>query len=135
MIDLRFFDSRIIIEESLSQKLEELLKKKDMNGRKWSLLYQGSRDGFLAYDFHSRCDSKPNTLKLLYPFPFYCNCLCNDRSQSSIDFDWYQANTSSENCSQSMHIRFVYHNFGLLLYIEIIKVHKNSISNSCFKYH
>ena len=65
MIDLRFFDSRIIIEESLSQKLEELLKKKDMNGRKWSLLYQGSRDGFLAYDFHSRCDSKPNTLTII----------------------------------------------------------------------
>ena len=38
------------------------MKKKDLNGRKWSLLYQGSRDGFRASDFHSHCDGKPNTL-------------------------------------------------------------------------
>ena len=44
------------------RKLEELLKKKDLNDRKWTLLYQGSRDGFLASNFHSRCDTKPNTL-------------------------------------------------------------------------
>jgi hypothetical protein len=49
----------------LSPKLEELLKKKDLNGRKWSLLYQGSRDGFQDSDFHSRCDDKPNTLTIV----------------------------------------------------------------------
>jgi hypothetical protein len=49
----------------LSQNLEELLKKKDLNGRKWSLLYQGSRDGFEASDFHSCCDNKPNTLTIV----------------------------------------------------------------------
>ena len=46
----------------MSQNLEELLKKKDLNARKWSLLYQGSRDGFRSYDFHSHSDNKPNTL-------------------------------------------------------------------------
>ena len=46
----------------MSQNLEELLKQKDLNGRKWSFLYRRSRDGFGASDFHSHCDNKPNTL-------------------------------------------------------------------------
>ena len=49
----------------MSQKFEKLLKRKDLNGRKWSLLYRGSRDGFRASDFHSRCDDKPNTLTIV----------------------------------------------------------------------
>ena len=49
----------------MTEKLEELLKKKDLNGRKCSLLYRGSRDGFRASDFHSRCDSIPNTLTIV----------------------------------------------------------------------
>ena len=36
-----------------------------MNGRKWSLLYQGSRDGFRASDFHFCCDDKANTLTIV----------------------------------------------------------------------
>jgi hypothetical protein len=32
---------------------------------KWSLLYRGTRDGFGAKDFHSKCDSYSNTLTLL----------------------------------------------------------------------
>lgn len=54
-----------IYTDSLIQKLEELLQKKDLNGRKWLLLYQWSRDGFEASDFHSRCDGKPKTLTLV----------------------------------------------------------------------
>ena len=49
----------------MSHKLEELLKKKELNVRKWSLLYRGSRDGFRGSDFHSRCDNKPCTLTIL----------------------------------------------------------------------
>ena len=49
----------------MANKFEELLKKKDLNGRNWSLLYQGSRDGFLASNFHSHCDNKPNTLTIV----------------------------------------------------------------------
>ena len=41
------------------------MKKKDLNGRKWSLLYRGSRDGFRGADFHSHCDNKPNTLTIV----------------------------------------------------------------------
>ena len=41
------------------------MTRKDLNGRKWSLLYRGSRDGFRASDFHSRCDYKPNTLTIV----------------------------------------------------------------------
>ena len=57
--------SKIINTAALSQKFEELLKNKDLNGRKWSLLFQGSRDGFQGLDFHSRCDNKPNTLTII----------------------------------------------------------------------
>ena len=41
------------------------MKKKELNGRKWSLLYRGSRDGFKARDFHYHCDNKPNTLTIV----------------------------------------------------------------------
>ena len=41
------------------------MKKKELNDRKWSLLYRGSRDGFGAFDFHSNCDHKPNTLTIV----------------------------------------------------------------------
>ena len=58
-------NSRLINNVALSHNLEELLKKKELNGRKWSLLYQGSRDGFRASNFHSRCDNKPNTLTIV----------------------------------------------------------------------
>ena len=49
----------------MAQNLEELLQKKHLNGRKWSMLYQGSRDGFKTSNFHSRCDGKPNTLTIV----------------------------------------------------------------------
>ena len=41
------------------------MKKKTLNGKKWSLLYQGSRHGFRSADFHFRCDNKPNTLTIV----------------------------------------------------------------------
>ena len=46
-------------------KLEELLKKKDLDNRKWSFLYQGTREGFKACDFNSHCDNKQNTLTII----------------------------------------------------------------------
>jgi hypothetical protein len=32
---------------------------------KWSLLYRGTRDGFGAKDFHSKCDGHSNTLTII----------------------------------------------------------------------
>jgi hypothetical protein len=32
---------------------------------KWTLLYRGTRDGFCAADFHSKCDNNNNTLTIL----------------------------------------------------------------------
>ena len=66
-INILKIDTRVskIIDESLIRNFEELLKKKDLNGLSWSLLYQGSRDGFGASDFHSHCDTKPNTLTIV----------------------------------------------------------------------
>ena len=49
----------------MTQNLEELLAKKQLNGRKWSILYRASRCGFRASDFHSCCDNKPNTLTIV----------------------------------------------------------------------
>ena len=49
----------------MNEKLETLLQKKDLDKKKWALLYQGFRDGFRASDFHSRCDGKPNTLTIV----------------------------------------------------------------------
>jgi len=37
----------------------------DLTNDKWSLLYRGSRDGFGAGDFHSKCDNKSNKLTLI----------------------------------------------------------------------
>jgi hypothetical protein len=34
----------------------------DFQGKQFSLLWQGSRDGFGASEFHSRCDGRANTL-------------------------------------------------------------------------
>jgi BTB/POZ domain-containing protein KCTD9 len=33
--------------------------------QKWRLIYKGSKDGFKASDFHSKCDNKPNTLVVI----------------------------------------------------------------------
>jgi hypothetical protein len=35
---------------------------------KWTLLYRGTRDGFRARDFHSKCDAHNNTLTILKTF-------------------------------------------------------------------
>jgi hypothetical protein len=37
----------------------------DFRGRKYSLLWRGTRDGFSAHDFYSRCNGHPNTLTLI----------------------------------------------------------------------
>jgi hypothetical protein len=51
-----------ILKGSQSMDLIKLCKfsKKD----KWALLYRASRDGFLAKDFHEKCDGKPKTLTI-----------------------------------------------------------------------
>jgi hypothetical protein len=56
------FKSEILIDEQSS----ELIKLCEFSPTdKWSLLYRGTRDGFGAKDFHSKCDGHSNTLTLL----------------------------------------------------------------------
>jgi hypothetical protein len=38
---------------------------RDFYRKRWELLWRGSRDGFDARDFHSRCDGHANTLTLI----------------------------------------------------------------------
>ena len=64
-IDLRDLLESRIINESSAKDLEELLKKKKLDGRKWSLLYRGTRDGFRSSDFNTHCNYKPNTLTII----------------------------------------------------------------------
>jgi hypothetical protein len=35
------------------------------SSEKWSLLYRGTRDGFGAKNFHSKCDGHSNSLTIL----------------------------------------------------------------------
>jgi hypothetical protein len=37
----------------------------ELNGRKFTLLYRGTRDGFSAARFHARCDRKTNTVTIV----------------------------------------------------------------------
>ena len=52
-------------DKNLAIKLEELLIGQNLNYENWTLLYKGSRDGFKASDFHSRCDKKSKTLTII----------------------------------------------------------------------
>jgi hypothetical protein len=48
------------------QQLLELIELCEFSpSDKWSLLYRGTRDGFGAKDFHSKCDGKSNTLTII----------------------------------------------------------------------
>jgi hypothetical protein len=48
------------------QQLSELIKLCEFSSNdKWSLLYRGTRDGFGAKDFHSKCDGHSNTLTIV----------------------------------------------------------------------
>jgi hypothetical protein len=38
---------------------------KELEGRTWSLLYRGTRDGFGSRDFHEKCDSRYPTVTIL----------------------------------------------------------------------
>ena len=47
---------------------EELLNLCEFNlNEKWLLLYRGSRDGFGAKEFHSKCDGHENALIIIRP--------------------------------------------------------------------
>jgi len=60
---LNSFDSQIIKGE---QQWSELINLCEFSPNdKWSLLYRGTRDGFGAKDFHSKCDGHSNTLTIL----------------------------------------------------------------------
>jgi hypothetical protein len=38
---------------------------RDLQEKRWTLLYHGSRDGFGASNFHQKCDGKSNTLTVI----------------------------------------------------------------------
>jgi hypothetical protein len=55
--------SRITADTPIIILLREVFA--DFGNRPWELLWRGSRDGFLAQDFHSRCDGHTNTATLI----------------------------------------------------------------------
>ena len=58
-----FKSSQILKDE---RQMSELMKLCEFSpSDKWSLLYRGTRDGFGAKDFHTKCDGHPNTLTIL----------------------------------------------------------------------
>jgi hypothetical protein len=38
---------------------------RDLQEKRWTLLYRGSRDGFGSSNFHQKCDGKSNTLTVI----------------------------------------------------------------------
>jgi hypothetical protein len=62
-MNVNLFKSQILTNE---RQITELLKLCEFSSNdKWSLLYRGTRDGFGAKDFHSKCDGHSNTLTIL----------------------------------------------------------------------
>jgi hypothetical protein len=58
-----FLKSEILTNQ---QQYVELIKLCEFSPNdKWSLLYRGTRDGFGAFNFHSKCDNHSNTLTIL----------------------------------------------------------------------
>ena len=56
------FESKIL----LGRKSKDLVKLCEFKpSQKWSLLYRGTRDGFSAKSFHSKCDDKAPTLTIM----------------------------------------------------------------------
>ena len=54
------YDSKI----SDSQEQDEFIHI-DLKIKEMKLVYRGSRDGFGAVDFHSKCDETPNNITLI----------------------------------------------------------------------
>ncbi len=52
-----------ILKENQSSELIKLCEFSSID--KWTLLYRGTRDGFGAADFHSKCDDHKNTLTIV----------------------------------------------------------------------
>ena len=62
-LNMNLFKSQILKGE---RQMSELIKVCQFSPNdKWSLLYRGTRDGFGAVDFHTRCDGHSNTLTIL----------------------------------------------------------------------
>lgn len=68
------------------------LCKYETDQHKFNLLYRGSRDGFRASDFHSKCDYKSNTITIIettsgFIFGGYTKLNWNSNSQHYCDPD------------------------------------------------
>lgn len=57
-----FINSTILTNKQIIEDLFNLTK---FEKKQWKLIYRGSRDGFGANNFHSKCDNNPNTLTLI----------------------------------------------------------------------
>jgi len=56
----------LYMSEILTNQRQSLIELCEFSQKdKWSLLYRGTRDGFGAVEFHSRCDGHSNTLTIL----------------------------------------------------------------------
>jgi hypothetical protein len=70
------------LDESLFSQLQQML---EIKAKKATLLYRGSQDGFMARDFHSRCDNLSDTLTVVkstsgHKFGGYTNQKWNNTS-------------------------------------------------------
>jgi hypothetical protein len=61
-LEIKHLDSLIIENNEEYEELSDLCRFGD---QRWKLIYQASRDGFRAADFHEKCDGIHNTLTLV----------------------------------------------------------------------
>jgi hypothetical protein len=62
-LNVNSFKGQILTDERQMTELIDLCEFSPSD--KWTLLYRGTRDGFGAKDFHTKCDGHPNTLTIL----------------------------------------------------------------------
>ncbi len=72
------------IEIQMGEKyLKQLYEISEISDGDWRLIYRASRDGYLASDFHSKCDDKPNTLIIIRLCSYYLSSGYTEKSWSN----------------------------------------------------
>ncbi|KAL9651469.1 hypothetical protein ABK040_001416 [Willaertia magna] len=87
-----FLTDSNIINNNNKRKYQKLLNKwiDEDKYQPWELIYQGSRDGFKAQDFHKLCDGKPHTITIIkstsgYIFGGYTTSAWNEYNSRNLN--------------------------------------------------
>jgi hypothetical protein len=112
------FESEILTD--VKQSIELLKVCEFSPNDSWSLLYRGTRDGFGAKDFHSKCDGHSNTLTILkakqseFIFGGFTTAYWNSSSECGYDEDAFIFSlTNKDNKPVKMKIDPYIHHYAI----------------------